>query len=369
MADGLRAGVTGAGITRAGIIGAGFIGAVHANAVRASGGVVSRAAASTAERSVPAARRLGALASSNSAEALIDDENVDVVHICTPNALHVSLARRALAAGKPVICEKPLATDLDGAVTLAEQAGRPDVLAAVPFVYRFYPSIREVRARVTAGEAGALHLVHRHYLQDWQASGAGAGWRADAEQGGAHRAFADIGVHWCDLVEFTTGHRIAWLVARTHSAGAETSVLFDTDLGASGAVVISQIALGRKNQLAIRLEGAAAGYAFDQEQPETLQIGGSTENRTVHRGANGSVDAARYSVLPPGHPQGYQDCFNAFVADSYAAIRGAALDGLPTFDDGARAAALVHAVVESGGSSSWVDVPMTPRHQVVRSQS
>lgn len=344
---------------RAGIIGAGFIGAVHANAVRASGAVVSRVAASTGERSAAAARRLGAVAPADSAEALIDADDVDVVHICTPNALHVPLAQRALAAGKPVVCEKPLATDLDGALALAEQARAVGVLAAVPFVYRFYPSLREARARVTAGEAGELYLLHGHYLQDWQAAGADAGWRGEAEQGGAHRAFADIGVHWCDLVEFATGHRIARLVARTNGGGTESVVLFGTDRGASGSVVVSQTALGRKNQLVIRLEGTAAAYGFDQEQPETLRIGAMAENRVLHRGADGTAAAARYSVLPPGHPQGYQDCFNAFVADCYSAVHGAPPDGLPTFDDGARAAALVHAVIESDTSSSWVEVPQT----------
>ena len=341
---------------RAGIVGAGFIGAVHANAVRAAGGLVARVAASTPERSAAAADRLGALAPAVTAEELIDSDDVDVVHICTPNSLHTPLAHRAIAAGKPVVCEKPLATTLSDAQSLAAAAG--DLVATVPFVYRFYPAVREVRARVVAGEAGPLHLLHGAYLQDWQAGGAGAGWRGEATEGGAYRAFADIGVHWCDLVEFTTGHRIVRLLAQTGGDGTVTTVLFSTDAGASGSMLASQTAIGRRNAVRFSLDGADAAYAFDQEHPETLWVGGLEGNLSLHRGSPAtSAAAARYSLLPPGHPQGYQDCFNAFVADTYAAIGGSAPDGLPTFADAVRAATLLDAVIASSESSTWVEVP------------
>ena len=341
---------------RAGIIGAGFIGAVHANAVRAAGGVVTRVAASTPGRSAAAAERLGALAPASTGDELIDADDVDVVHICTPNSLHAPLARRTLATGKPVVCEKPLATTLSDATSLAAAAG--DRVATVPFVYRFYPAVREARARVAAGEAGPLHLLHGAYLQDWQAGGAAAGWRGEPAEGGAYRAFADIGVHWCDLVEFMTGHRITRLLARTASEGTSTTVLFSTDAGAAGSMLVSQIAIGRRNALRFSLDGANAAYGFDQEHPETLLVGGLDGNLSLHRGSPAtSADAARYSLLPPGHPQGYQDCFNAFVADTYTAIGGPVPDGLPSFADGLRAAVLVDAAITSSESSTWVEVP------------
>ncbi|MET0189758.1 MAG: Gfo/Idh/MocA family oxidoreductase [Pseudonocardia sediminis] len=341
---------------RAGIIGAGFIGTVHAHAVRAAGGQVTRVAASTPDRGAQAASRLGARAAAGSGEELIDADDVDVVHICTPNSTHVPLARRALAAGKPVVCEKPLATSLLDARVLAEEAAGH--VATVPFVYRFYPAVREARARVADGGAGPLILLHGAYLQDWQAGDGPAGWRGDAAEGGAHRAFADVGVHWCDLVEFTSGHRITRLLATTAAGGRATTVQFATDGGASGSVVVSQAAHGRRNALRISLDGERAAYRFDQEDPETLLVGGPDGDLAVHRGAPTYSDAAsRYSLLPPGHPQGYQDCFNAFVADSYAAIRGETPDGLPTFDDGLRAAVLTDAVIRSSDFSAWVDVP------------
>jgi predicted dehydrogenase len=340
---------------RAGIIGTGFIGTVHAHAVRAAGEVVSRVASSSPERSAEAAARIGAQPA-GSADELIGADDVDVIHICTPNTTHVPLALRALAAGKPVICEKPLALTLDEARTLAGAAGGQ--VATVPFVYRFYPAVREARARIAAGEAGSLHLLNGGFLQDWQAAGAAAGWRGRPDEGGPHRAFIDIGGHWCDLVEFTTGQRITKLLARTGVEGTTCIVAFETDGGAGGSLVVSQTAIGRRNMLWFSLDGTRAAYGFNQENPENLTIGRLDGNLTLHRGSPAtSAAAARYSTLPPGHPQGYQDCFNAFVADTYAALTGPAPDGLPTFADGLRAAALAEAVIASSGSSAWVEVP------------
>ena len=354
------------------MIGAGFIGAVHAHAVRAAGGVVTRVADSTPDRAIASAVRLHAERAAASAEELIAADDVDVVHICTPNASHVRLADLAIRAGKHVICEKPLATTPDEACALVAAAADARIVAAVPFVYRYYPTVREARARISGGEGGPLHLLHGSYLQDWLASSEDTNWRVDPAVGGASRAFGDIGVHWCDLMEFTTGHRITRLTARMMTAhetrgrgsgsaevGTEDSatVMFETDRGAYGSVVLSQVCLGRKNRLWLSIDGASATYAFDQEAPDSLWIGGRTENRVVARGADTLRQAAgRYAVLPAGHPQGYQDCFNAFVEDAYQAIAGDPPEGLPTFDDGLRSAVLTAAVVESAAAQAWVDV-------------
>jgi predicted dehydrogenase len=353
---------------RAGIIGTGFIGAVHANAVRAAGGVVSRVAAASPESSADAAVRLGADRAAGSAEELIAADDVDVVHICTPNHLHTSLATLAIQAKKPVICEKPLATTLLDAHTLTDAAAEAGIVTAVPFVYRFYPTVREARARIGAGQAGPIRLMHGSYLQDWLADGADTNWRVDPALGGSSRAFGDIGVHWCDLMEFTTGHRIRRLAARlvtTHDHRATedaATALFETDQGAHGSIMISQVTPGRKNRLWFSFDGVDASFAFDQERPDTLWVGGRSTNQEVLRDPATLSPAARaYSVLPAGHPQGYQDCFNAFVADAYAVIDGQVRDGLPTFADGLRAAAITAAVIESAATEQWVDVPSARR--------
>jgi predicted dehydrogenase len=375
-------------VVRAGVIGAGFIGAVHARAVRRAGGRVVGVAASTMSSAERAAARLGAERAFASAEALAVSADVDVVHICTPNDLHVPLAEAALDAGKHVVCEKPLATGAEQAAALAARAARSGAVATVPFVYRFYPMVREARARV--GAVGPTRLVHGSYLQDWLSTERDDNWRVDPGPSGPSRAFADIGSHWCDLVEFVTGDRVTAVCAELVTALPErvraspahafagpadaapgegrravttedvALVLFRTAGGVHGSVVVSQISTGHKNQLRFEVAGAEATLAFDQERPDTLWIGRRTAIEIVARDpAVLDPAAARYVTVPAGHPQGYQDCFDAFVDDTYTAIAAgsaAAVDGLPTFADGARAALVTDAVLRSAAGHRWLDV-------------
>ncbi|MFF1415341.1 Gfo/Idh/MocA family protein [Streptomyces sp. NPDC058289] len=357
---------------RIGIAGTGFIGEVHARAARAAGAVVTGVASSTPARAVAAAGHLRVDHAAASAEELAVADYIDVLHVCTPNHLHAGLAQLALAAGKHVVCEKPLATSVADAEKLLDAASQTGLVATVPFAYRYYPTVREARARIQLGATGPVHLVHGSYLQDWLSSADDDNWRTDPAVGGASRAFADIGVHWCDLAEFTSGHRIVRLVARMLTAVPErrsplatpigtedaATILFETDNGAIGSLVVSQVSPGRKNRLWLSLDGPSSSLSFDQELPESLWVGTRGESMLVPRGSPAMSDAAaRYSVLPVGHPQGFQDCFNAFVADTYAAIAGDPPEGLPTFADGLRSAVLTQAVIESAATDRWVEVP------------
>jgi predicted dehydrogenase len=167
-------------------------------------------------------------------------------------------------------------------------------------------------------------------------------------------------------MEFATGQRIVRLCARSGSAFADRSgtedgavVLFETDAGATGCVVVSQVSPGRKNRLWFSFDGTDASYAFDQEEPDQMWVGRRDENRIVLRDPNNlGAAASRLARLPAGHAQGYQDAFSAFVADVYAAVRGQKPDGLPTFEDGLRAANITEAVVTSSANSTWTEVPV-----------
>jgi predicted dehydrogenase len=201
--------------------------------------------------------------------------------------------------------------------------------------------------------------------------------------GGRSRAFADIGSHWCDLIEFVTGHRIARLTARTVTAFPErlvgsavafqrpsgegervavrgedaATMMFVTDGGAAGTLVVSQISQGRKNRLWFEIDAANEALVFDQENPEQPWLGTREWQQTILRDPpNLGPEAARYATLPAGHAQGYGDAFNAFIADAYAAARGHFRDGLPTFVDGLRAARITEAVLASASSEAWVEV-------------
>ena len=260
-------------------------------------------------------------------------------------------------------------------------------MATVPFVYRFYPMVREARARVANGPL-AVRLVHGGYLQDWLSTDEDDNWRVDAELSGPSRAFADIGSHWCDLVEFVTGDRLASVCSELVTAVPERAhtdahvpafgtaaaggprravttedaalVLFRTFAGVSGSVVVSQISAGHKNQLRLEIVTDGPTLAFDQEHPDTLWLGQRGPSEVVERDPN-QLDpaAARYATVPPGHPQGYQDCFDAFVADTLRAVEAGgsgSVDGLPTFADGERAVQITDAVVRSSRVGGWVDV-------------
>jgi predicted dehydrogenase len=387
---GTTPGRTGSDAHRVGVIGAGFIGEVHARALRRAGAHLVGVAASSPDTTREAVARLGA-ARGFVAEDLATSPEVDVVHICTPNHLHAPLAQAALEAGKHVVCEKPLATDPPAVAALVTAAERVGAVATVPFVYRFYPMVREARARVANGPL-AVRLVHGSYLQDWLSTDQDDNWRVDAELSGRSRAFADIGSHWCDLVEFVTGDRVASVCAElvtavtertlagdhlpafaAAAAGHETEgrrravstedvalVLFRTVAGVSGSVVVSQISAGHKNQLRLEIVTDGATLAFDQEHPDTLWVGRRGPSEIVERDPNQlDPSAAPYVTVPPGHPQGYQDCFDAFVADTLRAIEtggSAEVDGLPTFADGARAVHLTDAVLRSADEGGWVDV-------------
>ena len=315
-------------------------------------------------------------------------DDVDVVHICTPNHLHQPLAEAALAAGKHVICEKPLALDVAGARRLVEAAAAADRVAAVPFVYRYYPTLREARERVRGGATGPIRLLHGTYLQDWLLRAEDNNWRVDPELGGASRTFADIGSHWCDLAEFVSGHRITRLSARMLTAlpqrlyaenrpafsaaptdgeardvGTEDAavVQFETDQGAIGTTIVSQISAGRKNRLWLEFDGADEAIRFSQEDAETLWVGRREAATLIRRDPEHlSPPAARLATIPPGHPQGYADCFDLFVDDVYAQIRGEARDGVPMFGDGLRAAQIIDAVITSSREQAWVDVEAQP---------
>lgn len=354
------------------IIGSGFMGRMHADAARLAGAHVRGVGVRSPAGGDDAKDALGVDRVYLSPEEVAGDSAVDVVHVCTPNATHLPYAAAALRAGKHVVCEKPLGVSLREAQTLADLAVSTNVVATVPFVYRYYPTVREAAARAAANEFGVIRLIHGSYLQDWLSDPSAWNWRVDAAQGGPSRAFADIGVHWCDLAEFITGDRITSLCARLSTAddrarnGAgpverETedaaTVLFETAGGASGTLIVSQISHGQKNRLWLEIDGTSGSLVFDQESPDRLVISRGEETVLLRQGSSQLSSAAQsFSRVPVGHPQGYADCFALFVRDTYAAIAGGFPAGLPTFVDGLRSASLVEAVLESAASTAWVTV-------------
>jgi len=353
---------------RAGIIGAGFMAGVHARSIRIAGGSVAGVVASSPARSSEARTTLKAARAFDTAAELIADDGIDVLHICTPNSTHAEFALAAIAHGKHIVCEKPLATILTDAQTLSEAATAAGLVAVVPFVYRFHPMARHVRERVRSGLAGEIFSVQASYLQDWMSRPEDTDWRVQSNLGGPSRAFGDIGSHLVDMIEFVLDDRIATVTARLRTvyparSGRYTvdtedlaAVLFETRSGTVGTLLVSQVAPGRKNALAFELSGALESLVFRQESPEELWVGRRQGSESLLRSLDLGGEVARLSAAPAGHPLGYLDAFAAFIGDTYAVIDGTARPGLPTFADGVRAASVTEAVLESARVGATVTV-------------
>src|SRR6185369_1975890 len=203
-----------------GIVGAGFVGPHHIDAVRRLGFVdIVAVACSNEESGQRKAEQLGARKGYGSYEALINDPDVSVVHVATPNHLHYPVISAALAKGKHVVSDKPLAATAAESRKLVEEAKRAKVVAAVTFNYRGNPLVQQARHAIAKGDIGKPTFLHGYYLQDWLIKDTDYSWRLDPEKGGASSALGDIGSHWCDLAQHMTGLRI------THVLGDVTTVI------------------------------------------------------------------------------------------------------------------------------------------------
>lgn len=374
---------------RAGVVGTGFIGTVHVDALRRLGVGVAGVVGSTPERA--AAKGLAPVYESY--EALLADERVDVVHVATPNHLHYPQVKQALAAGKHVVCEKPLATTSDESGELVELAERSGLVHCTNFHNRLYPLVQEMRERVRAGEAGEVWSVHGGYLQDWLARPTDWNWRLEAAKAGALRAVGDIGSHWLDTAQFVTGLRVVEVLAdlatiyrmrarpagevETFAGSAATEaeeVEIDTEdvahlllrfeNGARGSLVVSQVALGRKNSLRIEVDGSRQALAWDSERNEELWIGhrDGPNELLLRSGALLHPAAAARSRLPVAHAEGFADAFRELYRAVYADVaKGgpSAEPDYPTFRDGHVENLIGDAVLQSHRERRWVEVPST----------
>src|SRR3990170_2405934 len=192
-----------------GIVGAGFVGPHHVDAVRRLGYVdVVAVAGSTQESAEKKAEALGARKAYGSYQALLDDPDIQVVHNATPNYLHYPVNAAAIAKGKHVISDKPLAMTAAEAKTLLDQANKAGIVHAVTFNYRGNPLVQHARSAIARGEIGRPTFLVGHYLQDWLLKDTDYSWRLEPDKGGASSALGDIGSHWCDLAQHVTGARI-----------------------------------------------------------------------------------------------------------------------------------------------------------------
>jgi predicted dehydrogenase len=378
---------------RVAILGTGFIGRVHLEALCRLG-FIEVAALVTADQDQAdrLAREYGVERVETDYRRVLDDPHIEVVHVCTPTALHAQMVKDALLAGKHVLSEKPLATSVADAVELVELAKKQGVRNCTNHNLRYYPLVQHMRRMREQGELGDILVVQGQYTQDYLLYDTDWNWRLDSKDSGPSCAMADIGSHFCDMTEHITGLRISELCAELntfhstrkrptgwvesfagklrqgeqeyeeHAVDTEDygAVLFCIGERARGSFSAGQVFAGKKNGLRIEVYGTKAAVAWDQERPEELWIGNrSSYNQILLKDPALLDPAARpFADLPAGHAEGYDDTFKNVFRRFYQAVEDPAVTPeYPQFEDGLRQLVIIQAELASSEKHGWVNVP------------
>jgi predicted dehydrogenase len=295
-------------------------------------------------------------------------ERIDFVSVVTPNRTHVPVAKTFLEAGFNVVCDKPLAFNLEEARALRDVVRKTGKLFALTHNYTGYPMVKEARELVRNGELGEILKVVAEYPQDWlskpidQEGVKGAAWRTDPRQAGASGCIGDIGTHAENLGRYITGLQIDELCAEFTSFVKGRQLEDDANLlirykgGAKGVLCASQISVGEENNLSIRVYGTKASLEWHQEDPNNLVVKYADKPRRTYRRGNGYVSdiAKRFSRFPSGHPEAFVEAFANIYVEVARAIE-AEVNGqpippdcdFPTVDDGVEGMAFIATVVKS----------------------
>jgi predicted dehydrogenase len=374
------------------VIGLGFMGRTHIQSLRRLGVEVYGVAGITPEEAQKAAAELSIPKWYRDFDEAVSDPNVKVLHLCTPNNLHFSQAKKALENGKHVLCEKPLAMTSVESAELADLAKKKDLFTAVNYNLRFYPICQEARARIKDGDLGTPYLIHGAYLQDWLFLKTDWNWRLEPEQGGDLRAVADIGTHWMDMITYLTGLKVMEVFAEfsiahktrlkpsgevetyagkidqnlsTNEVPIKTEdaavIIFRFDNGALGTVTLSQVTAGRKNFFWFEISGSKTAMHWEQENPNELWIGHRDRpNELLPKDPSLFHPEVRaLTGFPGGHAEGYPDTFLQVFRQFYKAIETGKMPEtgqFATFEDGHHEMILCDAIKRSTTEKRWVKV-------------
>jgi len=383
---------------RAGVIGTGFIGPVHIEALKRLGVQVTAICGSTKNARACAGKwGIPEVYGDYDYGAMFRSPNLDVVHITSPNKVHVEQSLAALAAGKHVVCEKPLgmtARETAKVVSAVRKKGAP--VFAVNYMCRFFPAVLQMRAMVQRGNLGQIIHVQGHFFQDWLLHATDYNWRLLASEGGKLRAVGDIGTHWIDAVSFILGARAEAVFAhletfhktryrprgevRTFAKIDPKKMLpYKCDTEDFGSVLlkfgkakhgfvnsvhasasISQVAAGWKCSLALGIYGTKGSVRWDLQHPDEILVGRRDEpNQVLQRATAGfSEDIAGFTDYPGGHPEGFPDSHKMHYRAVYEHIASGRRTPVlfATAEDGHHEVALCEAVLRSSKGRKWVTV-------------
>nr|QLK01605.1 Gfo/Idh/MocA family oxidoreductase [Micromonospora carbonacea] len=348
-----------------------------------------------------AADRLGWDAYTTDWRSLVESDEIDVVDICTPGDSHAEIALAALAAGKHVLCEKPLANTVAEAREMAAAAAAArasGTRSMCGFTYRRVPAVTLMRRMVAEGRLGTIRHVRAAYLQDWIVDPQfPLVWRLQKDKAGSG-ALGDIGAHIIDLTQYVTGQRVAGVSAITETfvkqrplpaeysglaAQAADNGPADGQGPATGPVTVddaavfvarldggalatyeaSRFATGRKNALRVEINGSLGTLAFDLERMNELEFYDATRPAAEQGFTRILVTEAEHPYMsawwPPGHIIGYEHSFTHQARDFVEAI-ATGTDPAPSFTDGLQVQLVLDAVTRSAElGSSWTAVEPT----------
>ncbi len=382
---------------RAGIVGTGFIGPVHIEALKRLGIQVTAICGSTKNaRSLADLWGIQEVYGDYDCDAMFRSPHVDVVHLTSPNKVHVEQSLAALAAGKHVICEKPLGMTSEDTARVVAAAKASDRVFAVNYMCRFFPAVLQMRALVARGDLGRIIHVQGHFFQDWLLEETDYNWRLQSSEGGKLRAVGDIGTHWIDAVSFILGAKAEAVFATLETfhktrkrptgevmtfAKADPATMVDYEVdtedfasvllrfgeaehgfvnGVHANAAISQVAAGWKCSLALGIYGTRGSVRWDLQQPNEIHVGRRDEpNQILQRATAGfSEDVAGFTDYPGGHPEGFSDAHKMHYRAVYEHIAsGRSTPAIfASAADGHHEVALCEAVLRSHETQSWVDV-------------
>ena len=366
---------------RIGLVGSGFMGKAHALAYRIASAVfrlpvqpvLELLADVTTDAAAAAARDLGFARSTGDWRALVADPQVDVVSITTPNVLHAPIALAAIAAGKHVHCEKPLAPAAAQAREMADAAERAGVKTQVGFNYLKNPLLALARDIVASGEIGDIVSFRGIHAEDYMADPA-TPWHFRMDPAGGGGVVADLGSHITAIARFLLGPisevygRLETIIKqRPESAGSTRMRAVESDdiahalvrfaRGCVGTLEASWLSRGRKMQIEFEVVGSKGALAFSQERLNELHLykaeGSSSRNgfRTIVAGPEHPPYGAFCPA--PGHQLGFNDLKTIEMRDFLLAIAGEPAAG-PDFREGWEVQKVIDAIIQSSRERQWV---------------
>jgi predicted dehydrogenase len=387
-----------------GLIGAGFMGKAHSLAYAAlplffwpTPAIPHRKTIAdvTDALATEAAERFGFEAGVSDWRRIVEDPDIDIVDIATPNDSHAEIAIAAAEAGKHIICEKPLARTADEARPMYEAAQRAGVVNMVAFNYRRTPAVALAKKYIDEGALGKILSFRGTYLQDWSADPNGPlSWRFQKEIAGSG-AVGDIATHVVDLARYLVGE-IAAVNALTRTYISERPLQADgvdklgasdknTDAprgavdvddevmtlvkfadGAIGTLEATRNAYGRNNFITLEINGETGSIFFNYERRDELQVCFADDPsdrrgfRTVYTGPQHPYGDGLWPIPALGIGYGETKIIEAYDLMN-AIVNGAPV--APDFGDGYQVSRIADALLESGASQEWVEIPaLVPAH-------